>query len=517
VNADTNTRYSRRHLPHFEKPWAIYAITFSTKNRRVLSSKSRTAILDALRHFHRQRYELFAACVMPDHVHFMFQPWVKKSDENGESIFWSQEELFHSLKSFTAHQINRIEKTTGSVWEKESFDRYVRSDRDLAEKFRYICQNPWETGIVNETEDYPWVWTQEDEGLPHGSSSRRDAETDTRDAYAPRNSASASPSEPQILVGTHALLYEGAGVANLGLAVIDEQHKFGVMQRARLREKGVAPDVLVMTATPIPRTLTMTLYGDLDVSTLDEMPGNRGKIITIARDPAKLPDAVKFLREQLDAGRQAYIVYPLIDESAKLEAKAAASEFAKWTELLAPMKCELLHGRIPAEEKEAVMARFRRGETKALIATTVIEVGIDVPNANIMLIENAERFGLAQLHQLRGRIGRGEHKSYCVLLSSADDPDALEKLRILEKTSNGFEIAEADLRMRGPGDILGTAQSGLPPLKIGNPLTDQELMTLARNAAYLIFERDPKLELPENRRYRALISETRSAAELSQA
>ena len=324
-------------------------------------------------------------------------------------------------------------------------------------------------------------------------------------------------SKCQIIVGTHALLYEGAGVANLGLAVIDEQHKFGVMQRARLREKGAAPDVLVMTATPIPRTLTMTLYGDLDVSTLDEMPGNRGRIITIARDPAKLPDAVKFLREQLEAGRQAYIVYPLIDESAKLEAKAAATEFAKWTELLAPMKCELLHGRVPAEEKEAIMARFRRGETKALVATTVIEVGIDVPNANIMLIENAERFGLAQLHQLRGRIGRGEHKSYCVLLSSTDDPDALEKLRILEKTSDGFEIAEADLRLRGPGDILGTAQSGLPPLKIGNLLTDRELMTLARNAAFLIFERDPHLELPENRRYRALIAETSHVAELSQA
>ncbi len=332
-------------------------------------------------------------------------------------------------------------------------------------------------------------------------------------AATPRNSNIA----PQIIIGTHALLYEGAGVENLGLAVIDEQHKFGVMQRARLREKGVAPDVLVMSATPIPRTLTMTLYGDLDVSTLDEMPRNRGKIITAARDPAKLPDAVKFLREQLDAGRQAYIVYPLIDESAKLEAKAAATEVAKWTELLAPMKCELLHGRIPAEEKEAVMERFRRGETKALIATTVIEVGIDVPNANIMLIENAERFGLAQLHQLRGRIGRGEHKSYCVLLTSADDPAALEKLRILEKTSNGFEIAEADLRLRGPGDILGTSQSGLPPLKLGNLLTEHELMTLARNAAFLIFDRDPQLEMPDHRHHRALIADTTHAAELSQA
>ncbi len=316
--------------------------------------------------------------------------------------------------------------------------------------------------------------------------------------------------EPHILVGTHALLYAGAGFSRLGLAVIDEQHKFGVMQRARLRDQGIAPDVLVMTATPIPRTLTMTLYGDLDVSTLDELPENRGRIVTAARDAAKLPEAVKFLREHLEAGRQAYIVYPLIDESEKLEAKAAAGEFKKWQALLAPMKCELLHGRIAPEEKDAIMERFRRGESKALIATTVIEVGIDVPNANIMLVENAERFGLAQLHQLRGRIGRGEHKSYCILLRSAKaEGEALEKLRLLEETSDGFKIAEADLRMRGPGDILGTAQSGLPPLKLGDPLADHELMRLARNAAFLLFDRDPQLAAPENARYRSVLAEGR--------
>ena len=347
--------------------------------------------------------------------------------------------------------------------------------------------------------------------------------------------------EPHLVVGTHALLYEGAGFTDLGLAVIDEQHKYGVLQRARLRNQGVAPDVLVMTATPIPRTLTMTLYGDLDVSTLDEMPAHRGRIVTAVRDTAKLPDAVKFLREQLAAGRQAYIVYPFIEESEKSEAKAAATEFAKWQEFLAPMPCALLHGRIPPEEKDAIMERFRRGETKALIATTVIEVGIDVANASIMLIENAERFGLAQLHQLRGRIGRGEHKSYCILLrsdgrasapgrrrapkggavttpapddnaspqSARPEPDSAEKLRILEETSDGFEIAEADLRLRGPGDLLGTAQSGLPPLKLGDPFADHELMRLARNAAFLLFERDPQLALPENQRFRHVLAETR--------
>ena len=321
----------------------------------------------------------------------------------------------------------------------------------------------------------------------------------------------ASPgSEPHILVGTHALLYEEAGFTRLGLAVIDEQHKFGVLQRAALRGQGVAPDVLVMTATPIPRTLTMTLYGDLDVSTLDELPAHRGKIVTAVRDSAKLPDAVKFLREHLEAGRQAYVVYPLIDESEKREAKAAATEFAKWQELLAPMPCALLHGRIAPEEKDGIMAGFRRGETKALIATTVIEVGIDVPNASIMLIENAELFGLAQLHQLRGRIGRGGHKSYCILLRSAKaEAEAEEKLRILEESSDGFVIAEADLRLRGPGDILGTAQSGLPPLKLGDPIADHELMRLARNAAFLLFERDPQLALPENERFRRVLAESR--------
>ena len=313
---------------------------------------------------------------------------------------------------------------------------------------------------------------------------------------------------PDILVGTHALLYEGVGFERLGLAVIDEQHKFGVMQRARLKAQGVTPDILVMTATPIPRTLTMTLYGDLDVSTLDELPKNRGKIVTAARDVAKLPEAVKFLREHLGTGRQAYIVYPLIDESEKMEVKAAGVEFKKWQELLKPMSCGLLHGRIGPEEKETIMEGFRLGTTQVLVATTVIEVGIDVPNANLMLIENAERFGLAQLHQLRGRVGRGEHKSYCVLLHSGKvTEEGLEKLRILEGTGDGFKIAEADLRRRGPGDILGTAQSGLAPLKLGDLFADDDLMRLARNAAFLLFERDPKLEALENLKYRKILEE----------
>ena len=313
--------------------------------------------------------------------------------------------------------------------------------------------------------------------------------------------------EAQIVIGTHALLYERVSFANLGLVVIDEQHKFGVAQRAQLSAHEPAPDVLVMTATPIPRTLTMTIYGDLDVSTIDEMPRNRGKIVTAVRDGSKLGEVLAFLRTQLEAGRQVYVIYPLIDESEKLDAKAAAAEYELWRERLRPFRCDLLHGRIPAPEKQEIMERFRRGETKALISTTVLEVGVDVPNATVMLIENAERFGLAQLHQLRGRIGRGEHKSYCILLTSAQAKEASAKLAVLERTSDGFEVAEADWELRGPGDLLGTAQSGLPELKIGNLRTDAHLMRRARAAAVSILERDPRLELPENQRFRRLIVE----------
>jgi ATP-dependent DNA helicase RecG len=310
-----------------------------------------------------------------------------------------------------------------------------------------------------------------------------------------------------VIIGTHALLYEKVSFSNLGLAVIDEQHKFGVAQRARLTSREPTPDVLVMTATPIPRTVTMTVYGDLDVSILDEMPRGRGKIVTAVRDSSKLGEVLTFLRTQLEAGRQLYVVYPLIEESEKLEAKAAAAEYERWRERLHPYSCELLHGRIPGPEKQEIMERFRRGETKVLISTTVIEVGVDVANANVMLIENAERFGLAQLHQLRGRIGRGEHKSYCILLTSEPSSEAAAKLAVLEKTSDGFEVAEADWELRGPGDLLGTAQSGLPALKIGNLKRDAELMRRARAAAMSIFAADPRLESGQNQRFQQLIVE----------
>ena len=311
----------------------------------------------------------------------------------------------------------------------------------------------------------------------------------------------------QIFVGTHALLYDPEGLEGPGLVVIDEQHKFGVAQRGRLTTREPVPDVLVMTATPIPRTLTMSLYGDLDVSTIDEMPADRGRIVTAARDEEKLPDVLAFMRRQLEAGRQAYVVYPLIDESEKLEAKAASAEFEKWRERLLPFGCELLHGRISAREKQGIMESFRRGLTSVLVSTTVIEVGVDVPNATVMLIENAERFGLAQLHQLRGRIGRGEHKWYCILLRSDPSEETKAKLAVLERTSNGFEVAEADWELRGPGDLLGTAQSGLPELRLGNLRSDAKLMQRARAAAIEIFRDDPFLAKPENQRFQRLVVE----------
>ncbi|MGH8045886.1 MAG: ATP-dependent DNA helicase RecG, partial [Chthoniobacterales bacterium] len=302
----------------------------------------------------------------------------------------------------------------------------------------------------------------------------------------------------QLLVGTHALLYEPEELKNPGLIVIDEQHKFGVMQRAKLIAHAGAPDVLVMTATPIPRTLAQTVYGDLDVTVIDEMPPNRGKIITGIRDTAKLPEAAAFLRKQIEEGRQAYIVYPLVEESEKLEAKAAGAEFEKWRELLTPHAVGLLHGRLKPDEKDAAMRAFARGETKALVATTVIEVGIDVPNANVLLIENAERFGLAQLHQIRGRIGRGAHTSYCILMPGEETPETREKLTVLEQTNDGFKVAEADMQLRGPGDMLGTAQTGLPPLRLGNLFRDAALLAEAREQAAAIFESDPLLARPEH-------------------
>ena len=317
-----------------------------------------------------------------------------------------------------------------------------------------------------------------------------------------RKSKSAKPistsKKPSVVIGTHALLHNESAIQGAGLIVIDEQHKFGVLQRTQLANSPSAPDVLVMTATPIPRTLAQTIYGDLDLSILDEKPPGRGTLRTAARTTEKLSEIIAYLTSQLQKGRQAYVVYPLIEESEKLAAKAAEAEIISWRERLSPFPCELLHGRMSAEEKKTVMESFLRGNTKVLVTTSVIEVGVDVPNATFLLVENAERFGLAQLHQLRGRIGRGTHISTCVLIEGSGNLEAMERLRILEKSSDGFVIAEEDLRLRGSGDILGTAQSGLPPLRIADLYRDADLITVASREAEHILKSDPSLTHPHH-------------------
>ncbi len=284
-----------------------------------------------------------------------------------------------------------------------------------------------------------------------------------------------------IFVGTHALFTAGFDLPKLGLVIIDEQHKFGVAQRETLVRKGNYPHLLVMTATPIPRTLGLTLYGDLDVSVIDEMPGGRGEIKTFVRMTEKLPKVFGFIREKISGGRQAYIVYPRVEVAdTDKDIKAVTKEFANVQRALAPFKAGLLHGRIKSVDKENVMADFRANKIQALVATSLIEVGVDVPNATVMLVENAEHFGLAQLHQLRGRIGRGVHESFCILISDAQHPEAQARLKILEETNDGFKIAEADLKLRGPGELLGQLQSGVPDLRFGNLAGDLNLIRQAR-------------------------------------
>ena len=308
----------------------------------------------------------------------------------------------------------------------------------------------------------------------------------------------------QIAVGTHALIQEDVAFARLGLAIVDEQHRFGVMQRAALRSKGPKPDVLVMTATPIPRTLALTLYGDLDVSVLDEMPPGRQPIRTVTRSIESRPQILSFIRDQVAEGRQAYIVYPLVEESEKIDLAAAVHSYEELRDgAFSDLRIGLLHGRMRSEEKEHTMAAFSRGEIDVLVGTTVIEVGVDVPNASVMLIEHAERFGLFQLHQMRGRVGRGPHASYCILVrpDEATD-DAQTRLNAMKRTSDGFEIAETDLELRGPGQLMGTRQSGMPELRIAHLLRDAELLVDARRDAFATIEKDPLLERPEHRMMR---------------
>jgi ATP-dependent DNA helicase RecG len=313
--------------------------------------------------------------------------------------------------------------------------------------------------------------------------------------------------KPHLLIGTHALLHDKHLVHDLGLVIIDEQHKFGVVQRAKLIEQGKRAHVLVMTATPIPRTLTLTVYGDLDVSTIDQRPQVGVGIQTRIHSQKKIQAAVQFLREQLKAGRQGYLVYPLIEESEKRDVGAAVKGHQEWSEWLAPFQVGLLHGKMSAEEKDSVMQRFRKGQFDALVSTTVIEVGVDVPNATVMMIHHADSFGLAQLHQLRGRVGRGAYQSYCILFMDEKDAESKARLHILVETQDGFRIAEEDLRQRGPGNILGSAQSGQAPLRFAELLADTRLIHLARKLAERTLDHDPRLNKPEHQLLRSYADE----------
>jgi ATP-dependent DNA helicase RecG len=310
-----------------------------------------------------------------------------------------------------------------------------------------------------------------------------------------------------IVVGTHALLQQGVRFRKLGLAVIDEQHKFGVLQRATLKAKGYTPDVLVMTATPIPRTLALTVYGDLDVSVIDAMPPGRMPIRTLLFTESRRARAYRLVEEELAAGRQAYVVYPLVEESEKVDLQAAITGaarlqrevFPKWT-------VGLVHGRMKTDEKDRVMTAFKRGESQVLVATTVIEVGIDVPNATVMLIEHADRFGLAQLHQLRGRVGRGGDQSYCFLMGpSRLSEEGRRRLEALVKSHDGFVIAEDDLRIRGPGEFFGTRQWGPADLRVANLIRDAMILEEAREEAALLLQAGPELAHPDHAALKAAL------------
>ena len=298
----------------------------------------------------------------------------------------------------------------------------------------------------------------------------------------------------QIVIGTHAIIQEEVKFNKLGLAIIDEQHRFGVMQRAHMKRKGLNPDILIMTATPIPRTLALTLYGDLDVSIIDELPAGRRPVRTKVYFPSQKDRVIELLGNELAKGRQAYIVYPLIEESEKLDLKSALDGYEVFKKIFSDRKVGLVHGRMKHHEREGVMALFKTGDLDLLVSTTVIEVGIDVPNASLMLIVHAERFGLAQLHQLRGRIGRGSHDSYCLLMGYPPfSEEGKRRLKAMELTCDGFKIAEEDLAIRGPGDFFGTRQSGIPELKIANIVRDIRILEVARRDAFSLIEHDPSL------------------------
>lgn len=311
-----------------------------------------------------------------------------------------------------------------------------------------------------------------------------------------------------ILIGTHAIIEDNVIFKNLGLVVTDEQHRFGVKQRTKIAEKGQNVDVLVMTATPIPRTLALILYGDLDISIIDELPPNRKKIETYAVNKKMTQRVNAFIEKQIKEGRQAYIVCPLVEENEELDLKSVEKLYETYkTEIFPQYKVEYIHGKMKQKDKDRIMEEFKKGDIDILISTTVIEVGVDVPNANIMVIENAERFGLAQLHQLRGRVGRGEYQSYCILKYEGKGDTVKQRMKVMCDTNDGFIISEKDLELRGSGDFFGTMQHGLPEFKIANLFEDMQILKSVQSLAIKILNDDPNLEKVENKLLKNLIKD----------
>ena len=316
--------------------------------------------------------------------------------------------------------------------------------------------------------------------------------------------------EIDILIGTHAIIEDNVIFKNLGLVVTDEQHRFGVKQRTKIAEKGQNVDVLVMTATPIPITLALILYGDLDISIIDELPPNRKKIETYAVNKRMTDRVNAFIEKQIKEGRQAYIVCPLVEENEEIDLKSVEKLYETYKQEIFPQyKVEYIHGKMKQKEKDRIMEEFKKGDIDILISTTVIEVGVDVPNANIMVIENAERFGLAQLHQLRGRVGRGEYQSYCILKYEGKGDTVKQRMKVMCDTNDGFIISEKDLELRGSGDFFGTMQHGLPEFKIANIFDDIKILKLVQELALSIEMKDPKLEKEENKKLRKLVNKLR--------
>jgi ATP-dependent DNA helicase RecG len=453
----------RPNLPRWTLSEATYFITFSTDQHHILSKQEQKIVFDHILEGAQEFYRLLATVIMPDHVHILLQPL----DD------YTLSEILKGIKGVSANKMNKTRSQPDTIWQSESFDWIIRSQKDLEEKLLYMSNNPIKAGLVEQIEDYPF---------------QHFALSQARMSALPESSK------------------------------LSTFLKSSTSSESSVQPTELAPHILVMSATPIPRTLSMTLYGDLDVSVIDELPKNRKPIKTRVVFESKLPDVFDFIRKQAAKGFQTYIVYPLVEKSEKVEAKSAVEHYEHLQhEVFPDLKLGLLHGQMFWYEKEDAMKAFKNKEFDILVATTVVEVGIDVPNATVMLIENAERFGLAQLHQLRGRVGRGAEQSYCLLATkdhfkfhlgkrehksadkqASDRKACIVRLKTMQNSTDGFAIAEVDLQLRGPGDFMGTRQSGIPEFTFTDLTSDGEAITQARREAFALVADDPHLRKPHN-------------------